>query len=502
MPVLRHKRAVVAAAASFCLLAVPEAWAGSWAGTEADTEAGTGVAVVAHRGASAWAPENTLSAVAQAVASRADFIEVDIRLTKDGVPVLVHNRTLASTSDVESVFPERSPWRVQDFTLSEVQRLDAGSWQSASYAGERIPTLAAFLQQVSQSPSGAILEVKDPAVFGGLKGIGAKVYDTIRSQWPSALTGTGTRRLVVASADESFVRDFAARYPELQVSVIAKSAPPETVTAFADDVQLEQDAVTPDLVADLRAAGLTLGAWTVNDTATMTRLGAEVDSITTDEPARLRKTLAAEQRLYTPTTWPAREEERPSWSVTTSGNYLNTRVEVRARLTEADGTPARWQRAAVQRRVDGYWNTVLLRATDATGGFSTSVLGRSGLELRVVTVEDWQYPIAASSARKVSLRRVETSLRVGGPRSVRPQRPATLTIRWETTDGRAVSGRARLFRRPAGGGSWRYVRDLTVSNGLRRTRVHPRRATSYQVRGRADWWHTSATGGHRVRVVR
>src|SRR5919206_4176055 len=89
--------------------------------------------VVAHRGASGQAPENTLAAVRRAVELRVDRVEVDVQRTKDGVPVVIHDTTLARTTDVRRVHPRRAPWLVGDFTLAEIQRLDAGGWYSPSF---------------------------------------------------------------------------------------------------------------------------------------------------------------------------------------------------------------------------------------------------------------------------------------------------------------------------------------------------------------------------------
>ena len=84
------------------------------------------------------APENTLASVQLALKQGADYIENDIMRTSDGALVIMHDLTLARTTNVEQVFPDRSPWNTKDFTLAEIKQLDAGSWFSASYAGQRV----------------------------------------------------------------------------------------------------------------------------------------------------------------------------------------------------------------------------------------------------------------------------------------------------------------------------------------------------------------------------
>src|SRR5262245_26505606 len=93
---------------------------------------------VAHRGASAYAPEHTLAAYKLALQQGADYVEQDLQITKDGVLVCLHDLTLERTTNVEDVFPDRfkmdgdkKTWPVADFTLAEIKRLDAGSWFAA-----------------------------------------------------------------------------------------------------------------------------------------------------------------------------------------------------------------------------------------------------------------------------------------------------------------------------------------------------------------------------------
>jgi glycerophosphoryl diester phosphodiesterase len=91
--------------------------------------------LVAHRGASAYAPEHTVAAYRLALEQGADFVEQDLGVTKDGALVCLHDPTLERTTDVEQVFPDRfreeggtKRWYIADFTADEIKRLDAGSW--------------------------------------------------------------------------------------------------------------------------------------------------------------------------------------------------------------------------------------------------------------------------------------------------------------------------------------------------------------------------------------
>jgi glycerophosphoryl diester phosphodiesterase len=123
--------------------------------------------LIAHRGASAYAPEHTLEAYRLAIVQGADFVEPDLQVTKDGVLVCLHDTTLARTTDAKTMFPDRSPWRVADFTLAEIQTLDAGSWFDPKFAGQRVPTLQQMIDAV-RGKAGLFPETKAPEVYGKL----------------------------------------------------------------------------------------------------------------------------------------------------------------------------------------------------------------------------------------------------------------------------------------------------------------------------------------------
>ncbi|MGH9348015.1 MAG: glycerophosphodiester phosphodiesterase family protein [Vicinamibacterales bacterium] len=132
---------------------------------------------VAHRGASAYAPEHTLASYRLALEQGADYVEQDLAVTKDGVLVCLHDPTLDRTTNVEELFPGRSStvtwegktvtaWLANDFTLEEMKRLDAGSWFDQKFAGERIPTFQEAIDLV-KGRAGIYPELKVPEVYAG-----------------------------------------------------------------------------------------------------------------------------------------------------------------------------------------------------------------------------------------------------------------------------------------------------------------------------------------------
>lgn len=108
--------------------------------------------VIGHRGAKAYAPENTLASIHAAADMGIEWVEVDVKLTKDSVPVIFHDEELARCTGDERL--------MRDLTLKEVQELDAGSWFADSFVGEKIPTLEELLEVVMQRNLGVNLEIK------------------------------------------------------------------------------------------------------------------------------------------------------------------------------------------------------------------------------------------------------------------------------------------------------------------------------------------------------
>jgi glycerophosphoryl diester phosphodiesterase len=127
--------------------------------------------LVAHRGASAYAPEHTREAYELAIAQAADYVEQDLGVTKDGVLVCLHDPTLERTTNVEAVYLDRArvtgntrQWMIVDFTWDELQRLDAGSWFDGKYAGTRILSWQQAIDLV-RGRAGLYPELKDPDIY-------------------------------------------------------------------------------------------------------------------------------------------------------------------------------------------------------------------------------------------------------------------------------------------------------------------------------------------------
>lgn len=238
------------------------------------------VANIAHRGASAYAPENTLAALRKAIARDADLVEFDVRRSKDGALVLLHDHTLDRTTDVRSVFPGRAPWRVSDFTYEELMSLDAGSWKSADYAAERIPTLSEALQVLGLSGSGALVELKTPRLFAGMVAEVAVVVLEVPT------------RLSVQSFDHAAMRELKQIAPCVSVGVLG-TPPRSSLTElgeWADQVNPHHRRADKAYVDEVHAAGMDCFVWTVDRASAMrraVRLG--VDGVITNRPDLLHR---------------------------------------------------------------------------------------------------------------------------------------------------------------------------------------------------------------------
>jgi glycerophosphoryl diester phosphodiesterase len=248
---------------------------------------------IAHRGASADAPENTIAAVHRAVLDAADLVEVDVQRSRDGALVLLHDTTLHRTTDARLRFPDRSPWRVGDFTLDELRRLDAGRWWSSAHAGERIPTLDDLFDALRGTGVGVQLELKVPAAHPG-------VVQDLAAFLQGQPAGT---EVVVQSFDFAAMKELKARVPEVPVGLLGRPARANlpALATWADQVNPSHRAVDRDYVRHLHDLGLECRVWTVDRSHAMrraVRLG--VDGVITNRPDAFGRLLSGSSRFGVP----------------------------------------------------------------------------------------------------------------------------------------------------------------------------------------------------------
>lgn len=254
---------------------------------------------VAHRGASAYAPENTLAALDKADELDIEWVENDVQRTSDGELIVMHDETLDRTTDVEDVFPGRAPWKVGDFTAEEIAQLDAGSWFAPEFAGEGVPTLEAFLGRMAENDQKLLLELKKPELYSGIE---QQVLGELRDEgW---LAADKRADLVVQSFDADSVRSVHALAPSVTTGFLGTPAVSElsTYAGFADQINPRYTDVTREYVEAVQAVQgahgtpLEVFTWTVDDAQAAVKLvEMGVDGIISNRPDVIRDAVARER---------------------------------------------------------------------------------------------------------------------------------------------------------------------------------------------------------------
>ncbi|MBD2039570.1 glycerophosphodiester phosphodiesterase [Microcoleus sp. FACHB-672] len=221
------------------------------------------IEIIAHRGFSAIAPENTLAAFSAAIQHGADSIEFDIQLSADGVSVVIHDATLDRTTGTAGTVTEK--------TLEQLKALDAGSWFSEEYAGERIPTLKEVLIAIKSIKKFIYLDVKKHCEWSN-SAISDFVKLVVNEGWAD--------RCIISSFNEVFVDKvrslcsnvklgYIVADAQLYQSQLEKAASAgNTVMISAYDVLLSN----PSLIQASKDRGIDIIAWTVDNPNNLKKL--------------------------------------------------------------------------------------------------------------------------------------------------------------------------------------------------------------------------------------
>lgn len=219
------------------------------------------VLTIAHRGYSAAAPENTLAAFRKAVELKPDFMECDVRQTKDGELIVIHDATLDRTTNGSG--------KVADMTFDELRKLDAGSWFAPEFSDEKLPTLDEVIEVAKDTGVKLIVEIKEPGT---------------EDEVVAALYEHGMQEQSMLC---SFHYKVGVRMPELAPEIpfspiIAPKDPvgEDEAVALADEAAavngsifaVYYKAISPALVKATHTANMLMEAWTVDDEAEMRRL--------------------------------------------------------------------------------------------------------------------------------------------------------------------------------------------------------------------------------------
>ncbi|RAS73113.1 glycerophosphodiester phosphodiesterase [Priestia endophytica] len=231
---------------------------------------------VAHRGASAYAPENTIAAFDKAVEMKADYIEIDVQRSKDGKLVLIHDTTVDRTTDGSG--------KVGNLTFKELRNLDAGSWKGEQFAGAQIPTFDEILDRY-HGKIGILIELKAPELYPGIEENVAKELKERNLDKPQ------NEKIIVQSFNHKSMKKMNELLPKVPIGVLTSSSADTTEQAlqefstYADYFNPSYGIVTEDLVNQVHSLGMKIGSWTVrSQEAADFLLDVGVDAIITDYP--------------------------------------------------------------------------------------------------------------------------------------------------------------------------------------------------------------------------
>jgi len=230
--------------------------------------------IIAHRGASGHAPENTMAAFHAAVEMGAPFIECDIQMTRDGRFVSIHDSTVERTTNGRGA--------VKDLTLAELRELDAGKWYERDFMGEKIPTIEEILELGRASDVVFYLELKYEAAWG------------MHHALTAAIRGSGdVARVIVLSFDPGTLESLRGLDPTVMTGLLIEERQPDSVKlavrAGARQLCPKGDLITKEFVDEAHRADLQVATWTINKPDPMRAvIAAGVNGVMTDYPDRLR----------------------------------------------------------------------------------------------------------------------------------------------------------------------------------------------------------------------
>ncbi|KAA8756163.1 glycerophosphodiester phosphodiesterase [Paenibacillus sp. UASWS1643] len=216
---------------------------------------------VAHRGFSSIAPENTMAAFLMAMERpEVQWMELDVQLSRDGVPVVIHDFTVDRTTNGKGL--------VRETGWADLQRLDAGAWKNKSYKGERIPALSELLDR---SCGRVRLNIELKTQGDMYPGLPAAVIHEVRKRHMQ-------NDVVITSFEPAALIEVKKLAPEIQTGLIIDARPGDLLTALRQMnctfLSIGYTNVDKSLMNEMRSAGIRVMAWTVDDKTIMKKLAA------------------------------------------------------------------------------------------------------------------------------------------------------------------------------------------------------------------------------------
>lgn len=229
--------------------------------------------VIAHRGASANAPENTLAAVKQAIIEQADWVEIDVQETADGEVVVFHDSDFMKLANTDL--------KIWDATMADLADIDIGSHFDTGFSAERVPTL----RQVLAASKGKIRVVIELKYYGHDQHLEQRVAEIVEAEDMQS-------NIIIMSLKSDKVQKMKALRPDWKVGLLTAAAFGDLSNADADFFAVNLDLASRSFVRSVHENAKQVFVWTVNDAPTMSRLiGRGVDGLITDKPAVARMVL-------------------------------------------------------------------------------------------------------------------------------------------------------------------------------------------------------------------
>lgn len=231
---------------------------------------------IAHRGATGYAPENTVAGFDLAVDMKADYIEIDVQRSKDGELVVIHDTSVDRTTD--------GTGKVGGLTFDYLRSLDAGSWKGEQFAGEPIPTFEEILDRY-HGKVGILIELKAPELYPGIE---EQVADKLKER---NLDKPQNEKIIIQSFNFESMKTMDQLLPNVPIGVLTSNRADTTAealqefTAYADWFNPSYGIVTEELVNQVHSLGMQIGSWTVRSQEAADFLfEMDVDAIITDYP--------------------------------------------------------------------------------------------------------------------------------------------------------------------------------------------------------------------------
>lgn len=235
------------------------------------------ISIVAHRGASGYAPENTMAAFEKALQMNSDYLELDIQMTNDGKLVVIHDPTVDRTTN--------GTGEVHQYTYEELRNLDAGGWFHKNFSGQYIPTLEEVIETY-KNKMGLLIEIKNPLKYPNLIPKLEEVLTKCHVDCPM------NNEIIIQSFDFEWLEQFHKRLPKIPLGLLVKyrlhgvsNVQLRDWSSFIQYINPNKALVTKNLVKRIHAYHMKVMPYTVRDKKSIkSLLDAKVDGIITDFP--------------------------------------------------------------------------------------------------------------------------------------------------------------------------------------------------------------------------